>query len=105
MSGHFFYPVPMWASDILEALDRRVVYEGADVNFHDADAEFSKQAKREMVYEIAGEDRSIYEWMPGWTDPRRRGNRGGKNRQHVLFAVKDDDELRGRLAVLEVMGT
>jgi hypothetical protein len=92
--------MPMWASDILEKLDREKVLEAADYCFHDVDAEFSKDAKRAAaVDEANGSGKKIWTWNPGWPSSRR----GGRNRQHVVFVAKDEDELRGRLAVIEVM--
>ena len=100
MRSYQSYPVPMWASDILESLDREKVMAGADYLFHDVDAEFSKDAKRAAAVEEANESgKKIWVWNPGWPSSRR----GGRNRQHVVFVAAAEDELRGRLAVIEVM--
>lgn len=95
------YPVPMWASDILDVLDREKVLRWADYSFHDSDSEFSKQANRDGAVQESNESgKRIWLWMPGWPSSRRRVS---DNRQHVIFMAADEDELRGRLAVLEVM--
>lgn len=94
--------MPIWASDILETLDREKVYEGADYLFHEVDAEFSKEAKKEAAVEEANESgKKIWVWNPG----RIASRRGGRNRQYVIFVATDEEELRGRLAVIEVMAS
>ena len=108
----------MWASDILEALDREKVYEGADFCFHDVDTKFSKQAKMGVAVEEANEfGKKIWVWNPGWPTTRRNGKkiwvwnpgwpttRRNGNKQYVVFVAADEDELRGRLAVMEVMAS
>lgn len=91
MSARSPYPVPVWASDALDVLDPFVIFEGADFRYRDADAEFSKKAKLEHAAFRAGEDRRVFEYLIG-------GN-------HVLFVARDEEELRARVAVIEVMGS
>lgn len=90
-------PVSIESHRVLDGMFRGDVVNAGDAHYWESDPEFRKQAFRES----ASEAPRAFEWV---SEPLMNPD-GSYDKLHVLFLVRDSDELEGRLAVLEVMGT